>query len=235
MIITSAACIDKQYSESGDVVITRFQVEKKFEFQAGQFVLWAFDIQGKTIKRSYSIYSTMADMESDSHLALLVKKIGEPYVSQYLTDDIQIGDQVQFTWPLGHLTLTASQPKLLLLSIGSGVTPIACMMQDRLASGDYKQIINLYGERYRRHIPQHTRDLFQTQTPSLQSRIYLSKEMPWDGYQTWYIQQWLSEVLPQIDANRTVVICGKPTFVDEMTQILVTHGIDKSQIKSEKY
>ena len=50
-------------------------------------------------------------------------------------------------------------------------------MQDRLASGDYKQIVNLYGERYRNHIARHTRNLFQTSLPGVNSRIYLSQEL----------------------------------------------------------
>lgn len=235
MFTTSATCISKEYSQSGDVVIIRFRVEQYFDFQAGQFVLGTFQIQNKVIKRSYSIYSTMVEMKSDSLLALLVKKTSDPYVSQYLTDDIQIWHHVQFTWPLGHLTLQISQPKLLLLSIGSGVTPIASLMQDRLASGDYKQIVNLYGERYRNHIARHTRNLFQTSLPGVNSRIYLSQELAWDGYQVWHIQQWLSDTLPIINQDWTVVICGKPNFVDEMIQILMTHGIQKWQIKSEKY
>lgn len=204
-------------------------------FQAGQFVLWAFDIDGKTVKRSYSIYSSPQDMESDSHLSLLVKQTSQPYVSAYLTQDINIGDQVIFTGPLGHLTVAPDVTKLLMISIGSGVTPIASILQDWIQKDHYKHIINIYGEKYRDHIPAHTRDLFHQNHHCLQSYIYLSQEVEWLWYQVGHVQDALTDILPLIDDTRTVIICGKPTFVDEMVQILVSHGVNKTCIKSEKY
>lgn len=235
MITTSAICTHIEYSMSWEVAITHFQVAQKIPFCAGQFFLGTFEIAGKIIKRSYSVYSAPLSMESDSHFALLVKKVQDPYVSKYLTQDIKVWDQITLTGPLWHLTLPANAQKILFLSIGSGVTPIACMMQDLIYTDQYTQIINIYGERYRDHIAPHTRDLFQTQTDRIQSDIYLSQEPSWVGYHVGHIQEGLTHIISQLDHSWTIVICGKPTFVDEMIQILISHGVTKEQIKSEKY
>lgn len=235
MFTIQAKCTNIVYSWSWQVAISTFHVNQKFNFQSGQFVLWTFLVWNKTVKRSYSIYSTMSQMNKDSSFSLLAKQTNQPIVSKYLTEQIRVGDEIEITGPLGHLTISKESSKILFLSIGSWVTPIASIMQDIIENNTYQHIINMYGERYRNHIADHTRKLFQTNTNNIQSTIYLSSENPWKWYQVWHIQNGLSTVLPQLWAERTIVICGKPTFVDEMTQIMITHWLTKDQIKSEKY
>lgn len=96
-------------------------------FVAGQHVTVAFEIRGVRHHRTYSLSS----MPADPLLRLTVKRHPGGRVSNALHDGLAIGDPLALSRPAGAFTLpSVPSRKLLMLSAGSGITPVMSMLRD---------------------------------------------------------------------------------------------------------
>lgn len=119
-------CIEK-WNETRDVISFRFQGLKpvKFNFKPGQFITFKLNIHGDTVYRSYTISSSPSRPFS---LMVTIKKIAGGLVSHYLTESLNVGDEVTVTGPDGVFNLVdITADKYLFLSAGCGVTPMYSM------------------------------------------------------------------------------------------------------------
>jgi ferredoxin-NADP reductase len=96
-------------------------------FRAGQHVPLTLEIGGVRHHRSYSLSSA-----PDARLLrITVKRQPGGRVSNALHDRLAVGDVVELGAPSGDFVLPAALPeKLLLLSAGSGITPVAAMLHE---------------------------------------------------------------------------------------------------------
>lgn len=108
--------------------------------QAGQFVTVHLEINGRQVERIYSLSSR----PGSRRLALTVKLQPEGLVSRHLHENVKAGDVLTISQANGDfvLPLESSQlpEKILLLSAGSGITPVMAMLRDlqaRCLAGDY--------------------------------------------------------------------------------------------------
>jgi ferredoxin-NADP reductase len=96
-------------------------------FVAGQHVTVALEIRGVRHHRTYSLSSAPADR----FLRLTVKRHAGGRVSNALHDQLAIGDVLVLSPPAGEFVLPPVPPrKMLLLSAGSGITPVMSMLRD---------------------------------------------------------------------------------------------------------
>jgi ferredoxin-NADP reductase len=96
-------------------------------FVPGQHVTVAFEISGVRHHRTYSLSS----MPADPFLRLTVKRHPGGRVSNALHHRLAIGDALVLSRPAGAFTLPSPPDrKLLLLSAGSGITPVMSMLRD---------------------------------------------------------------------------------------------------------
>jgi ferredoxin-NADP reductase len=96
-------------------------------FRAGQHVSVALEVGGVRHHRSYSLSS----MPSDPFLRLTVKRHPGGRVSNALHDQLVVGDVLALGTPAGEFVLPPVPPrKLLMLSAGSGITPVMSMLRD---------------------------------------------------------------------------------------------------------
>ena len=89
--------------------------------------LYRFKIDGKTIQRRYTVSSSPSRPE---RIAISVKRIEGGHVSNWLHENFQVGSTLLAEKPTGNFYLQeqAKQP-LLLLSAGSGVTPMLSILR----------------------------------------------------------------------------------------------------------
>jgi NADH oxidoreductase Hcr len=119
-------CVEK-WNETHDVVSFRFQglTPVKFNFKPGQFITFKLNINGDKVYRSYTISSSPSRPFS---LVVTIKKIAGGVVSNYLTESLNVGDEVTVTGPDGIFNLVDIEAdKYLFLSAGCGVTPMHSM------------------------------------------------------------------------------------------------------------
>jgi len=120
---TSVVCINI-IQETPDVKTFQFQaVESQlFHFKPGQFIGMQLEIDGAKHNRSYTIAST----PSRPHiLELTIKKEDGGIVSPWLHQNILVGSTLEIRGPAGKFNcFDIDSKKVLLISAGSGVTPM---------------------------------------------------------------------------------------------------------------
>jgi ferredoxin-NADP reductase len=73
-------------------------------------------------------------------------------MSDYLTSKLAIGDSIKCTAPLGHLGKESKSDTYLLISTGSGLTPIYSLYQTLMTNDKYTKIAHIFGERHQDYL-----------------------------------------------------------------------------------
>jgi len=104
---------------------------------AGQCVQVTVEIEGVRHQRTYSLSS---DPARSRRIAVTVKRQPGGRVSNWMHDHLQVGNVVELGRPAGTFVLPDPAPdRLLLVSAGSGITPLMAMLRDlhrRAYAGD---------------------------------------------------------------------------------------------------
>ena len=261
MLRTSAVIVDIEYSPSREVTFVRFQPEEPFEFQEWQFMMiesiFLHEDLGKPLKKPYSIATTNEELQEKWTLGVIVKKTLNGYMSDYLTQGIQVGDKVILAGPAGHMIDQGERNHYLLVSTGSGVSPMVGLYNE-LKKNPHNKISNLFGERYMKNLLPSVVQDFSEQTEQIKNILCLSQEEVLNTQNLKLktskgrIQSQLDEALSflwewsnaeiqnltlktQNFSSVSVFLCGAPEMVDDVKKILIEKWIPKEQIKSEKY
>src|SRR5512138_2983324 len=90
---------------------------------------------GYQAQRSYSL----ASPPEERHVVLTIERLDDGEVSPYLTDVLQVGDQLELRRPIGgYFTWqVADGGPLLLVAGGSGIVPLMAMLRHRAAQGSH--------------------------------------------------------------------------------------------------
>jgi ferredoxin-NADP reductase len=112
-------------------------------FVAGQFTQLSVEIDGVQHTRCYSMTNASTDRNGLIELAITAHPLG--LVSRHLRSDLTKGQVVRLTRPQGFFTLPTEEPEhLLLISGGSGITPVMSMLRTRCALGWTKPVTFLH-------------------------------------------------------------------------------------------
>lgn len=126
---------------SKDVVELQLKTMEPFEYHAGQYVtLWRDDHLG----RSYSLASVP---QSDESLIFHIKIIHDGEFSNWVHEDLRVGDTLFVQGPAGDCFYTQGngEQNLLLAGTGTGLAPLYGIMQDALQSGHAGEIHLFHG------------------------------------------------------------------------------------------
>ena len=124
--------IRKIVQETPTVITIYFDIpqERKpdFQYEAGQYLTIKATINGKEIRRAYSICTTPIDQE----LAVTVKKVPQGQMSNYLHQQVREGDHLDVMSPQGHFVVRPDQARerdYFFIEAGSGITPVISMIR----------------------------------------------------------------------------------------------------------
>lgn len=116
--------------EAADFRTFRFVTEsgEPIDYLPGQFMTFLLDVDGETVRRNYTISSSPS---RPHHVSVTVKRVPGGLVSNWLHDTLAVGDTIRSLGPNGrfHLAAAGSAKQLLMLSAGSGVTPMMAMLR----------------------------------------------------------------------------------------------------------
>lgn len=103
------------------------------QFSAGQYIGLTAEIEGKEQRRNYSL----SDSADGKRLRISVKREPGGKFSNYLHDNIKVGDVMDVFPPVGEFVLdtTRTENPLVLVSAGAGITPTIPMLKDALKAG----------------------------------------------------------------------------------------------------
>ena len=178
-------------------------------------------------KRHYSISSI--DTTKGIHFAVKKEGQGETsgVVSHYMHDQLNIGDSIELSAPAGDFVLedTDALEEVLFLSGGVGVTPVVSMLE-QLVRDVYKGQVNWVQSCY--NASQHP---FKEKVESLKGEIENFNEnivySEVDGHLS-------KEQLAQyVNDTTQVYMCGSPSFMETMLDLLQQLDVDMSRIHFE--
>lgn len=217
-----------------------------FNYKPGQFVNLAIEIDGKPVFRSYSISSSPT---RPHHLSLTIKRVPAPsnqldippgLVSNWVHDQLKVGDRVQLVGgALGHFTcLPNLSPKLLLISAGSGITPMMSMsrwIQDTLADCD---VVFLHSARTPEDIIFRAElETIAAQLPNFRLAVTLTQQPlkhAWMGLTGRISSSLLHLVAPDL-LERSVYVCGPEGFMEGMRSLLETMKFPMQNYQEESF
>lgn len=208
-----------------------FKSDKKFDFEAGQYV--SIKVTEDGVRRPYSV----ASKPSDEMIELLIDITpGGPGTKFFL--GLKDGDSVEMMGPVGRFTLSSSlndESKLFFVGTGSGIAPLRSMilelLEDRKISNKVKLI---WGLRFKKDIFwQKEFDKLKEEFDNFDYEITLSAtDENWKG-RTGRVTSWASE--NSYSANDKFYLCGNGRMVVEVNKILLGKGVPQENIYFEKF
>lgn len=195
---------------------------------------------GYQAQRSYSI----ASPPEDKLLMLTVERIEDGEVSPYLTEGLQVGDQIELRGPIGgYFVWKANDEKnddspLFLVAGGSGIVPLMAMIRHRDVAGSKVPTKLLYSSRtFEDVIYREELDRLAAEDPSLQVTHTLTRRQPenWTGFRRRIDGAMLAETAWQAAEKPHAFSCGPTALVETVATYLQELGYEPERNKTERF
>jgi ring-1,2-phenylacetyl-CoA epoxidase subunit PaaE len=128
--------------ETDDACTIKFKQPnlKKIAYLPGQFISIFLNINGRVYQRPYSISSVY---QIDPTIDITVKVIKDGKVSNYIKNNLEVGQSVEIVGPLGSFILPESIPeKVVLWAAGSGISPLFAILKALINKSNTIIILN---------------------------------------------------------------------------------------------
>jgi 3-ketosteroid 9alpha-monooxygenase subunit B len=139
--------------ETADARSISFEVPvdspEKFVYKPGQFLTVA--VPSETTGIAARCYSLSSSPHDGGPLTVTVKRTVDGYASNWICDNLAVGDTLRALPPSGIFTPSSLDADLLLFAGGSGVTPIMSIIRTALSEGTGK-IVVFYANRDERSV-----------------------------------------------------------------------------------
>jgi ferredoxin-NADP reductase len=195
--------------------------------RAGQYVTVDVEIDGVRMRRCYSLSSA----PGDARLSITVKRVPGGRVSGFLHDSVRQGSVLVLGIPAGDFVLGPPAPeKLLLLSGGSGVTPVMSLLRDLSRRDAVRDIVFLHAARSASDV------IFRDELRALEQRhaglrvVLRLGDSPDSGPLD---QAKLRAEVPDF-AERETFLCGPPGMMDTVERVFAGVGA-MDRLRSERF
>ncbi|MBF0264898.1 MAG: hybrid-cluster NAD(P)-dependent oxidoreductase [Gammaproteobacteria bacterium] len=191
-----------------------------FLYKPGQFISIELMIEDKKILRSYTISSTPSRPHT---LSITVKRVPGGEVSNWLHDFFNVGDIINARGPNGDFTcFDHPAQKMLLISGGSGITPVMSMMKWLADTSSEVDIVFLHNARTPHDIIfAKELDLISAMHSNIEVVVAVSEKSSdgWQGFTGRISPQMIEMIAPDF-AERTVYVCGPNEYMEATQDIL---------------
>ena len=230
--------------ETPDVKTFAFtaKIPTLYHYAPGQFITLHLDINGTKVMRSYSLSSTPSRPHT---LTITVKRVvavdGQPagVVSNWLHDHLAVGDTITISGPFGDFSCAKQpSPRLLLVSAGSGITPMLAMTRWLTDSAAKADVVFLHSARTSADIIcRRELELMATHNPRLKLIIITTRPEPgstWLGLTGRLSSDLLRLAAPDFQ-RRAVFCCGPEPFMKEVKKLLVEQNFTMGNYHEESF
>ena len=224
--------------ETADVKTFRFQTESEHlvDYQPGQYLTLLLNIDGDEIRRCYTLSSSPTRR---GHFSITVKRVTDGVVSNWLHDNLRVGSQVEAIAPEGEFHWYAADKidKALLLSAGSGITPMLSMARYLSDTQSEAKTVFMHSARTEADLISRTElDLLAKQHSQLSLAYTLTGDASshWQGGSGRLDKQQLLDAVPDI-AEYTVFVCGPAAFMDAAKQLVTELGVPEERYFEESF
>lgn len=188
---------------------------------AGQHVLLGVDIDGVRHQRCFSLSSA----PGDRYPTVSVKANGGGGVSDYLVHRCVEGEVLVLGDPAGDFVLPDPLPRqLLMVTAGSGLTPVHAMVRDLIGSGFSGDVVWVHFERRYADLMRAGEIRQLARDPRLHFHLVLTADTPRGHDQSGRLDEhWLTDHVADA-AGRTLFTCGPVGFLDTVIGWHQRHG-----------
>ncbi|WP_063683257.1 FAD-binding oxidoreductase [Bradyrhizobium stylosanthis] len=227
------------YQETPNVKTFRLQAPGggaiPFAFLPGQFLTYAIEIDGQTVRRSYTIVSSAAQT---AYVETTIKREDGGLLSDYMHGHLKQGDLIEVAGPSGAFTFTGAEAdNVVLIGGGVGITPLMAAIRYLSDIAWPGQIYLVYGAQTTEQF------IFRDELEYLQRRmsnLHVAATMvrtagtSWMGSEGQITAEFLTQAVPDL-AGRRVHLCGPPGMMEALRKTLVGLGVPREQIKTEAF
>lgn len=220
------------FNETADTRTYRMARPDGFEFKAGQFLTLRVRADGRDHVRCYSISSSP---DARGHLEITVKRHG--LVSGTLHATVRPGSLLSVRAPAGAFVYPSDDERpLVLIAGGVGITPLMSMLRHALDSEPTRPVVLLYSVR----TPQDV--VFGEEIAWLNRRhaqfravVAVTAGEAAEGQFPGRINETLVRATVPDLGHSVCQLCGPPQMIADVTSLLVSLGVQRSQIHNEVF
>jgi ring-1,2-phenylacetyl-CoA epoxidase subunit PaaE len=215
--------------------------EQIADFQPGQFLTFNIHIDGKSVRRSYSICTAPSELP---RLGVCVKRVDGGLMSNFLNDYAEKGAVLEVMKPYGGFTLNSqlpTYPPLVFIAAGSGITPVLSMIKTALL-GTGGPITLIYGNTHQNTI------IFKSELDALAAQhsdrltvlhVLSRPQEGWDGVATRLTPEFLGNVFDFLGISSNLganyYLCGPQAMMDGGIQAIRNLGVSSENIHKESF
>ncbi len=251
--------ISNKELETSDTITIYFKVpedlKSKFEFKSGQYLTLSEEIDGKEVRRSYSICTA----PFEGTLATTIKRLPGGLFSTYAHSNYKIGKKIRVATPEGKFVLLAEpfKPKTYyFFAAGSGITPILSMIKQTLEEEPLSKCYLLYGNRDEENIifkeefdellikyagqleVVYTLSRPQSEKKKGLLKFFKKESSSWKGEKGRINNEKVKSFLANHKSKHDQVnfyICGPGEMIESTTKVLISNGISEKDIHKEYF
>ncbi len=207
-----------------------------FAYAPGQFLTFSFEIGGETIHRCYTVSSAPTRPHA---VSITVKRVPGGPVSNWLHDTLKPGDTVRALGPMGDFScFTHPAQKYLLLSGGSGVTPMMSMARSFHDLAEPRDVAFVHSAR----TPADIVFRGELETMARLDRAFRfhavceadAPDEAWTGLRGRLSLDILRQAVPDF-MDRAVFVCGPKPYMDAVRAMLREAGFDMARHHEESF
>src|SRR5688572_23012309 len=233
--------IVKETHDSISIVFEQ-PADRKIEYKSGQFLTLIVPVQGKEVRRAYSLCTSPF---VDDDLAVTVKRVDSGLMSNWLPDNLKLGLKIKVMEPMGQFTTEYSKSNkrhIILFAGGSGITPMMSIIKSILTQEPDSICSLIYCNRDIDSI------IFKNELDRLQTldegRLHVihvldNAPMNWQGYSGLLNHDMLSKLVERIPdwgiERTTYLMCGPEGMMKNVDTLLAARNISKEKIFKESF
>jgi ferredoxin-NADP reductase len=191
-------------------------------------------IDRKRVQRAYSLSSAPS---GEGLITITVKRVPGGLVSNHLADHVGPGHVLESGAAAGHFVLPTSVPeRMLMISAGSGITPVMSMLRDLIARGSKSEITFVHFARSPRDV------IFGRELEAIADRVpnvrvvtcVEDADEAWSGERGRFDAGLMERIMPEFRAASTY-LCGPSGFMQAVMETFERAGADLSKLHYERF
>jgi len=230
-------------NETPDAISIVFEkTPELIQYKSGQFLTLIIPIEGKEVRRAYSLCSSPF---VDDHLAVSVKRVDDGIMSNWIPENLKAGDKVRVMEPMGSFTTEFDQGNkrhLIMFAGGSGITPMMSILKSLLIQEPNSIISLIYANRNIESII--FKEELERWSTDYEGRLHVvhildDAPMNWQGHSGLLNKEMLTKIFERIPdwgiEKSTYLMCGPEGMMKNVQSLLEERGVPSEKIYKESF
>ena len=219
-----------------DIKLVRLRLiePEEIRFTPGQYVQLRnrpYEGVKESVSRAYSVASPSTETGA---IDLMIRLVPEGIVTTWVHEQLQEGEIVEFTGPMGDFRLHEGTGEIVLVAGGSGMAPMVSLLSEMAEKQIQRKVTFFFGAVSKRDLfYMDEMKRFQDRVPDFTFVPALSQPAPEDDWkgQTGLITVPLEDHLQEIDTSEAQgYLCGSPGMIKACVKVFNEKGVTNDRI-----